>query len=70
MENYRKDHVLQQSAGGTFTRLQTTLENDEDLQTHFSASVRAQQQHYLYQARREAVYLQEQQQQQEEQSMH
>mmetsp|Transcript_21015 Transcript_21015/g.30944 ORF Transcript_21015/g.30944 Transcript_21015/m.30944 type:complete len:318 (+) Transcript_21015:2254-3207(+) len=68
--NYRHDRVLQQSAGGTLTRLQTTLANDEDLRLRFTASIRAQQQRSLDQARREAMFLQEQQQQREEQSMH
>eukprot|EP00957_Ditylum_brightwellii_P134141 10226689-Ditylum_brightwellii.AAC.1 len=68
--NYRHDCVLQQSAGGTLTMLQTMLENDEDLQMCFTASVRVQQQCSLDQIRRGAMYLQEQQQQQEEQSKH
>eukprot|EP00957_Ditylum_brightwellii_P009835 741998-Ditylum_brightwellii.AAC.1 len=67
--NYRHDRVLQQSAGDTLTLLQTMLANDEDLQMHFTASIRAQQQCSL-DHRRETIHLQEQQQQQEGQKMH
>ena len=67
--NYLHDHVLQQSAGGTIQRLNATLSSDEDLRIRFSQSIRAQQQHSLELARREAVYLQEQQQQEEQRRM-
>lgn len=67
MGNYRHDDVLQQSAGGTLQRLQTTLANDNELRLRFAASIRAQQQSSLEQARREAMYLQDQQQQEEQQ---
>ncbi|KAL3798398.1 hypothetical protein HJC23_005051 [Cyclotella cryptica] len=62
--NYPHDHVLQQSAGGTITRLNATLSADDELRARFTHSIRAQQQHSLELARREAVYLQEQQQEQ------
>ena len=64
--NYPHDHVLQQSAGGTIQRLNATLSSDEDLRVRFTHSIRAQQQHSLELARREAVYLQEQQRVQEQ----
>jgi hypothetical protein len=63
--NYPHDHVLQQSAGGTIQRLNSTLSADDELRARFTHSIRAQQQHSLEMARREAVYLQEQQEQQE-----
>ena len=63
--NYPHDHVLQQSAGGTIQRLNATLSSDEDLRVRFTHSIRAQQQHSLELARREAVYLQEQQREHE-----
>jgi hypothetical protein len=62
--NYPHDHVLQQSAGGTVTRLNATLSADHELRARFTHSIRAQQQHSLELARREAVYLQEQVQRQ------
>ncbi|EJK77599.1 hypothetical protein THAOC_00554 [Thalassiosira oceanica] len=58
--NYPHDHVLQQSAGGTIQRLNSTLSGDEDLRARLAHSIRAQQQHSLEQARQEAVSLQEQ----------
>ncbi|KAL7513305.1 hypothetical protein ACHAXN_010387 [Cyclotella atomus] len=58
--NYPHDHVLQQSAGGTITRLNATLSADNELRARFTHSIRAQQQHSLQLARREAMYLQEQ----------
>ena len=58
--NYPHDHVLQQSAGGTITRLNATLSSDDELRARFTDSIRAQQQHSLQMARREAAYLQEQ----------
>ena len=58
--NYPHDHVLQQSAGGTISRLNATLSSDDELRARFTNSIRAQQQHSLQLARREAAYLQEQ----------
>lgn len=43
--NYRRDAVLQQSAGGTLQRLQMTLANDVDLRQRFAESIRVQQQY-------------------------
>ena len=60
--NYPHDHVLQQSAGGTIQRLNSTLSANEDLRVRFMHSIRAQQQHSLDLARQEAVQLHEHQQ--------
>ena len=57
MGNYRYDHVLQQSAGGTLQRLQRTLRSDSDLHSRFAAFIRTQQQSSLDIARREAQLL-------------
>lgn len=54
------DPVLQQSAGGTIQRLNATLSSDDDLRARFAHSIRAQQQHSLELAKREALFLQEQ----------
>ena len=43
-DNYPHDHVLQQSAGGTVTRLNATLSADDDLRSLFTYSIRQQQQ--------------------------
>lgn len=67
--NYRQDQVLQQSAGGTLQRLQSTLANDNDLRMRFAASIRLQQQSSLEQARREAILLRDQEQQEEQERM-
>ncbi|KAL7468397.1 hypothetical protein ACHAXS_008637 [Conticribra weissflogii] len=60
--NYPHDHVLQQSAGGTVQRLNATLSSDEDLRARFTHSIRAQQQHSLDVAWRDALYLEQRQQ--------
>jgi len=60
--NYPHDHVLQQSAGGTIQRLNETLSSDDDLRDRFNHSIRAQQQHSLDVAWRDALYLEERQQ--------
>jgi len=57
--NYRRDQVLQQSAGGTLQRLQMTLAKDNNLRMRFLESIQAQEQ-----ARREAIYMDDQQQEQ------
>eukprot|EP00978_Attheya_sp_CCMP212_P027003 scaffold89939_cov54-Attheya_sp.AAC.1 len=52
--NYRHDHVLQQSAGGTIQRLQATLSSDNDLRMRFMATL-AQQQNSQELTRREVL---------------
>jgi len=42
LANYRNDQVMQQSAGGTLHRLQSTLATDSNLRVRFAASVRVQ----------------------------
>jgi hypothetical protein len=59
LANYRMDRVLQQSAGGTLFRLQTTLSSDSDLRTRFTASLQSQDQSKLESAHREALRLHE-----------
>ena len=61
LANYRTDRVLQQSAGGTLHRLQTTLSNDEDLRLRFTASLQLQDQFNLENAHLEALRLHERQ---------
>uniref|UniRef100_A0A7S2U985 F-box domain-containing protein n=1 Tax=Attheya septentrionalis TaxID=420275 RepID=A0A7S2U985_9STRA len=52
--NYKHDHVLQQSAGGTLQRLQATLSSDNDLRMRFLAAL-AQQQNSQELTRREVL---------------
>jgi hypothetical protein len=61
LANYQTDQILQQSAAGTLHRLQTTLSRNDSLRTRFAASLQAQQQLSLEQARAEAVMLYEHQ---------
>lgn len=59
LANYRTDRVLQQSAGGTLHRLQTTLSNNEHLRVRFTSSLQSQDQSNLEQAHLEALHFHE-----------
>merc|ERR1740121_3110448 len=49
LANYRNDQVMQQSAGGTLHRLQSTLASDSNLRVRFAASIRVQNQNEFIQ---------------------
>jgi hypothetical protein len=63
LANFRTDRVLQQSAGGTLHRLQTTLANNEELRAQFAAALQYQNQKNLERVRQEAVAFHEQHEQ-------